>query len=286
MKKWIYRTLIIVFALVFAVSAFLLADYFIRSGKQKEQYDHLAELVQQQRPVRPAIPEIPEPTQPTQPAHPIQPTEPSQPVSELVNVTHPETGEIIQVLPEYAEIFRLNPDTVGWLYIPGTGIDYPVMQSPDDPDYYLTRDFYQKNAKHGSIYAREVCDINKPSDNITLYGHHMKDGSMFADLMDYQQKSFYENHKYLYFDTLTERHAYQVVAAFTTTSSVGKGFQYHTYVDFESQESFDAFMGLCRGYALYDTGVEVSPDDKLICLSTCEYTQTNGRMVVVAKRIS
>ena len=287
MKKWVYNTLIIVFALIFAVSAFLLADYFIRSHKQKDKYDQLAELVQQHRPTQPTAPELTDPSDPTEESvEQTQPTEPTEPKSELVEIVHPETGETVKVLPEYAEIFRLNPDTVGWIFIPGTKVNYPVLQTPDNPDYYLTRDFYKQDAKHGAIYAREVCDVNKPSDNITIYGHHMRDGSMFADIMDYQHKSFYEDHKYICFDTLKERHTYEVVAAFTTTASVGKGFKYHTYVDFENQESLDAFMRQCKGYALYDTGVEVSLGDKLICLSTCEYTLTNGRMVVVAKRIS
>ena len=288
MKKWVYITLLIVFALIFGIIAFLLVDYFFDSREQKDKYDQLSELVQQNRPSV----TVPDPTETTGETtqetvnETTAPTEPTQPKSELVEVTHPETGEKTQVLPEYAEIFRLNPDTVGWICIPGTNVDYPVMQTPDRPDYYLTRDFYGKDSKHGAIYAREVCDVNRPSDNITLYGHHMKDGSMFADIMDYQRKSFYEDHKYIYFDTLQERHTYEVVSAFITTATAGKGFQYHTYVDFNSQKKLDAFMRTCKGYDFYDTGVEVVLGDKLICLSTCEYTLTNGRMVVVAKRIS
>lgn len=288
MKKWIYNTLIIVFALIFAVSAFLLADYFIDSAKQKDNYDNLSDLVAQNRPTRPTVLDATDPAQSSDPTAPsAEETAPiTEPVPELVEVTHPKTGEKVQVLPEYAEIFQLNPDTVGWISIPGTNVDYPVMQTPDRPDYYLDRDFYGEPAKHGAIYAREVCDINKPSDNITLYGHHMKDGSMFADVMDYQHKSFYEKHRYIYFDTLTQRHTYEVVFAFKTTATVGQGFQYHTYVDFEDQQALDAFIRQCKGYDLYDTGADVSFGDKFICLSTCEYTITNGRMVVVAKRIS
>ena len=277
MKKWVYNTLIIVLGIVFVVSACFLADYIIGSVEQKQQYDDLSDLVQQNMPTY-------SPTDPTAPTGDV--TAPTEPPVVLVEVTDPDTGKTVQVLQEYAEIYKLNNHLVGWIRIPGTRVDYPVLQTPDSPDYYLDKDFYGKSAKQGAIYAREVCDVAEPSDNITLYGHHMQDGSMFADIMDYQHKDFYEKHKYLTFDTLTEHHTYEVIACFKTTASVGKGFKYHSYVDFGSEAKFEEFMRMVKGYDFFDTGVTAAYGDKLICLSTCEYTLTNGRLVVVAKRIS
>lgn len=289
MKKWVYNTLVIISGLVFTVSACMLADYIIGSLEQQQQYDDLSQLVQQNTPTyAPTDPSHPsDPTDPTgTTGDAADPTEPTPPPPVLVDVVDPETGKTVQVLQEYAEIYKLNNDLVGWIRIPGTRVNYPVMQTPDSPDYYLDRDFYGKPSRQGAIYAREVCDIAEPSDNITLYGHHMQDGSMFADIMDYQHKSFYPEHQYLTFDTLTEHHTYQVIACFKTTATVGQGFKYHGYVDFYSEAQFNEFMRMVKGYDFYDTGVTAEFGDKLICLSTCEYTLVNGRLVVVAKRIS
>lgn len=288
MKKWVYNTIIIVLGIVFAVSGCFLADYIIGSIEQKNKYDDLSNLVDQNTPTGdPSDPSDPtDPTGTTDPSEIIEATEPVRPETVLVDVVDPETGETVQVLQEYAEIYKLNNDLVGWISIPGTRVDYPVLQTPDSPDYYLDKDFYGEEARQGAIYAREVCDINKPSDNITIYGHHMQDGSMFADIIDYQHKNFYLEHKYITFDTLTEHHTYEVIAVFKTTATVGQGFKYHSYVDFADEDQFNEFMRMCKGYDFFDTGVEAQYGDKLICLSTCEYTLVNGRQVVVAKRIS
>ena len=113
----------------------------------------------------------------------------------------------------------------------------------------------------------------------------MKDGTMFAPLHGYQDKEFWEDNQYIFLDTLTERHIYQVFCVFTTTASVGKGFEYHLFVDAADQAEFDDFVTQCMLRRMYDTGITAEYGDKLITLSTCEYSQTNGRLVIVAKRI-
>ena len=289
MKQWVYYLLIAVFGCTFLVSAWCLGSYLWESHTQKNQYNDLAALVEQHQATRPL------PTETTQPAETLEPaqtepesaeiTEATEPPSLLVEVEDPETGKTVEVLREYAEIYRVNRDLVGWLQIPGTDISYPVMQTPDRPDYYLYRDFYQEYSKHGCLYAREVCDINAPSDNITIYGHRMKDGSMLAGLAAYTEKEYWRQHRYIYFDTLTEYHSYEIVAVFLTTATVNQGFRYHAFVDAADEAAFDSFISQCKALALYDTGVTATYGSKLITLSTCEYSQTNGRLVVVAKRI-
>ena len=114
----------------------------------------------------------------------------------------------------------------------------------------------------------------------------MKDGSMFAGLMAYTSREFWENHRYICFDTLTEHHIYEIFAVFTTTASLDKGFAYHDFINAPSQEQFDTFIDTCLSLSLFKTGLVPQYGDKLICLSTCEYSQTNGRLVVIARRIS
>ena len=190
------------------------------------------------------------------------------------------------MLVEYGKIYEQNNDLVGWIRIDGTKIDYPVMQTPDNPNYYLKRNFDGESSDWGCIYAREECDINEPSDNITIYGHNMMDGSMFQNLNAYESKATWENNPLIFFDTLYEYHVYKIFAVFKTTASVNQGFKYHNMIDAESKEDFDKFIKTCKDLSFYDTGITPEYGDKIICLSTCEYTLENGRLVVAAVRIS
>ena len=280
MKRWLSNLLLVLFAAVFLVSAGFLGKYMWDSRQEKDLYDGLAQIKEQAKPAVPIKP----PAQQQAPIDPEAPTqEATEPVSELVEVTDPNTGETALVLPEYAELYAMNADLVGWITIEGTNINYPVMQTPDRTDYYLYRDFYRKDSKHGCIYVREQCDVNT-SDNVVIYGHRMKDGSMFNNLLHYDKQDYYESHKYIQFDTLTERHTYEILAVFKTVATES-GFGYHLFNNAADAAAFDEFVARVKELALYDTGVDAQYGDRLITLSTCEYSQDNGRMVVVAKRI-
>lgn len=273
MKRFLFFALIIIFAAVFGVSAFMLGSYYWQSNKERQRYDDLAQLMETV-----ATPPSVE-TVPTQPGE----TEPP-PTSPWVQVTDPETGEIVDILPEFAPLYEMNNDIVGWLTIPGTVINYPVMQTPDSPDYYLHKNFDKEYSAQGCLYAREVCDVFAPSDNITIYGHRMKDGSMFSALEKYQSKSFYEENPTLTFNTLTQHQTYEVFAVFFTTATLEDGFHYHLFVDAYDEAQFNEFVSTCKALSFYDTGVDAQFGDKLITLSTCDYADVNGRLVLVAKR--
>lgn len=273
MKKWMYNMLICVFAAVFLISGAMLIWYWMDSKEQGQQYDDLAALVEQ---ARPTVSQA-EGSEPTGPA--------AEPESPWITVNDPETGEQVTLLPEYAQLYTMNNDLVGWIQIPGTKLNYPVMQTPDSPDYYLKRNFQKKKNAHGCIYAKEECDLSV-SDNITLYGHYMNDGSMFAPLGKYKKKSYWEKHPTIQFDTLTQRNTYEIFAVLVTTASEGKGFRYHTFIQAESQQEYDEFVSQCKKLSLYDTGITPQYGDRLITLSTCEYSRTNGRLVVVARLIN
>ncbi|MBQ6840018.1 MAG: class B sortase [Oscillospiraceae bacterium] len=280
MKRWVSNTLIAIFAVIFLVSGYLLLDYFLDSGKQKAAFNDLASLMEQA-----TIPgEMPEKPQQNTPVDTDAPTAPTEPL--LVSVQDPETGEMVEVLPEFAELYVMNNDIVGWISIDDTNVNYPVMQTPDSTDYYLYKGFDKEYSRHGCIYVREECDVFAPSDNLTIYGHRMGDGTMFNDLHRYEKKSFWEEHRYITFNTLTEHHTYEIMFVFRIESSFDSPFLYHLFVDAADQDHFDSYIENCRSYALYDTGVDAQYGDKLITLSTCEYTRVNGRFVVVAKRIS
>jgi sortase B len=187
----------------------------------------------------------------------------------------------------YIAVYERNPDLVGWISIPDTQINYPVMQTVAEPDYYLKKDFEKKASAYGVPYIQENCVIakNVVSDNLIIYSHNMKNGTMFHALVSYQKKAFYDKHPYIYFDTLYGFGKYEIIAAFKTEADSAKGFAYYDFVDAHSEKEFDAYVESVKGIAFYDTGVGAVYGDKLITLSTCEYTLSDGRFVVVAKQV-
>lgn len=190
-----------------------------------------------------------------------------------------------RMLPQFTELYAQNEDLVGWLTIPGTSVDYPVMQSTGQTDTYQKRNFYGERSSHGSLYASFACDPFTPSDNVIIYGHNMKDGCMLAPLKNYQRKNYWENHKTITFDTLYETHTYEIFAVFTTSSAKLSGFGYDSFVYAYEEESFNAFVTSCKELSLYDTGITPQHGDKLLTLTTDGLTQNNGRLIVVARRV-
>jgi len=270
MKKALYTITIVILLIVFGVSAFMVGSYIVNGRMAANDYQDLAALkdsVREEAEATSVPTEAPQQTDATEDTEPTEPTEP-------------------QMLPEYAAVYEQNPDLVGWIKIEGTVIDYPVLHTPDRRDYYLKRNFFGEASDWGAIYIREQCDMFEPSDNITVYGHTMRDGSMFAALHKYLDKDVWESAPLIFFDNLYEYHCYKIFAVFTTTASIGEGFSYHQMVDADSEEDFNEFIATCKDLAAYDTGLTPVYGDKIICLSTCEYTQENGRLVVAAYRIS
>lgn len=234
-------------------------DHYTKESEQEEAFAEIAELVEQAQ---------------TQTAEGDTAEIPEVPLTEEENV-----------LTEYGELFLQNTDMVGWLSVAGTTINYPVMQTKDNPNYYLKRNFAKEYSDLGTPYVQENCDLDS-SDNLVIYGHHIKGGKLFGALEDYKSKSFYEEHKTIQFDTLTQQGEYEIIAVFKTVAYSSEGFRYYDFVDAENEKEFNAYIEKCKELALYDTGVTAEYGDKLITLSTCEYSAQNGRLVVVAKKVA
>ena len=254
MKNKIYIALICAFSILFAVSSGFLIKHYIDSKKQAEMYDNLIETVEKTD-------------------------------TEKDTMTYSQDKSF---LSDYQDLYLQNNDMVGWIKIEDTKINYPVMQSKDNPNFYLRHGFDKSYTVYGCPYVQENCDVDAPSDNLVIYGHHMNDKSMFAGLMKYADKSFWEKHKTIQFDTLTEKGKYEVVAAFKTEvyTNSPNSFRYYDFVNADTADDFNAYIAKCKELAIYDTGVNAEYGDKLITLSTCEYSRNNGRMVVVAKKVA
>lgn len=195
--------------------------------------------------------------------------------------------EAREVLEEYQNLLVRYKRLIGWVKIDNTKIDYPVMQTTDN-EYYLDHNMEQQYDKNGTIFMDKDCDIRKPSTNYILYGHHMRNGKMFGELDLYKEKEYYDEHPYISFDTIYEKGTYQVMYVFR--SKVYKEdeivFKYYQFIDANSEVEFDSYMQEMAEMTLYDTGVTAQFGDQLLTLSTCDYQETDGRFVVVAKKIS
>ena len=196
----------------------------------------------------------------------------------------PETDDS-GMLPQYASLYKRNNDMAGWLTIKGTDIDNAVMYTPYDLEKYLHLGFNQKYAQSGSLFLGQGY---VPGGNYAIiYGHHMRNGMMFSDLLNYASASFASSHPTIQFDTLYAEQTYTVVAAFYSkvyTDEEPDAFRYYAYVSLPTQEIFDYYMENIRAIALYDTGASVQFGDSLLVLSTCSYHTDEGRFAVLAVR--
>ena len=203
-------------------------------------------------------------------------------------VVRGEQEEIVlpDVLDDYKTLYNKNKRLIGWLKIDDTIIDYPVMQTSNN-EYYLDHNFNQEKDNNGSIFMDKDCVAYPRSQNLILYGHHMKSGKMFGDLEKYAKESYYEKHSIINFDTIYEKSVYQVMYVFRTRVLKENeiAFKYYQFIEANSWEEFNSYMNEMAGMSLYDTGATAEYGDELLTLSTCDHSQTDGRFVVVAKRI-
>lgn len=198
----------------------------------------------------------------------------------------PEIALQSSVQPSNRNLYLENADMVGWIQIEGTGIDYPVMQTPADPNYYLKHDFEKNYTDYGCPFMQADCDALCPSDNLIIYGHNMKDGSMFADLAKYRSKDFWQTHKTVRFDTAVGSCAYEIFAVIHTTeqADAADAFPFYRFVDAAAPEDFADYVSACKARALYDTGIYAECGDRLLTLSTCDNITDDGRWLVIAKQ--
>lgn len=204
-----------------------------------------------------------------------------------INYTQEEEKKELVVLEKYKKLFSQNKSLIGWIKIDDTNIDYPVMQTVNN-EYYLDHNYNQQYDKNGSIFLDKDCDITDPGTNMIIYGHHMKSGKMFGNLHLYSNKSYYDAHPIIQFDTIYEEGKYQIMYVFRSRiyNEDEIVFKYYQFFEVATPEEFDSHMNEMAQLSLYDTGVTATYGDKLITLSTCDSSEQDGRFVVVAKKIN
>jgi len=177
-----------------------------------------------------------------------------------------------------------NEELFGWIIVPNSVINYPVMQTTKDNDYYLDHDFLRNSDSHGTPFLDVRCNLEH-SDNLIVYGHHMADGTMFQNLMYYKNADYCENNDPIQFLTAEKTYQYEVVRVLVISAEEAEDFPYYQYVNFEDEADFQNYWRKSAEFAVWSGHGDVSYGEKLLTLSTCEYSKENGRLVVIARRM-
>lgn len=200
----------------------------------------------------------------------------------------PEPNVETERMIKLKELQKENSDIVGWLEIEGTNINYPVLQS-DDNEYYMTHTYKKEYSRDGSLFLDKDYDWDLPSTNLLIYGHNNRRSTeMFVELLKYKDEEFYNEHKTIRFTTAEEDAEYEIISAFLSRvyyKSETNVFRYYYFINAENEEEFNDFVENSKKASLYEIEATAEYGDQLITLSTCEYSQEDGRFAVVARKI-
>lgn len=275
------RKLSDILLIIAIVCLLILCLLFLRNRMQDmHSQDTVEELRQQASAASETLPTpSPEPATPSPSATPAAtPTATPTPTP----VPTPEA-----VTNPYKDAFLSNDDMRAWIRIPGTNIDYPVMWTPEDEQYYLYRDFDGSENQNGCLILDTDSCVDPLTTNLIIHGHNMKSGAMFGHLTDYRQETFYQEHKDIILYTEECQRNYEVIAVFPSQvfRKSDDVFKFYQFFQADTQEEFDDFYNNIKEMSLYDTGVTAEFGDHFITLSTCVYHVETGRFVVVAKEV-
>ncbi|MCM1326474.1 MAG: sortase [Bacteroidales bacterium] len=223
----------------------------------------------------------------TMPSEPLE-TIPSESSSEPDASLAQDSPAPPQTVPNpYADSYLANEDMAAWLLIPGTNVDYPVMWTPRDEEYYLRRGFDGKSDNNGCLILDTDSCLDPLTTNLIIHGHNMRSGAMFGKLADYEKEDFYKEHKQMSLYTEKCLRNYEVIAVFRSQvyRQSDQVFKFYKFFQADTQEEFDDFYQNIMALSLYDTGVTAQFGDHFLTLSTCSYHSETGRFVVVAKEV-
>ena len=251
MKRWRYVLLVLCTAVI-SISGTYLMNYFMKSEENKQKYEDISEI---------GFPE-------TEADHEEE--------NDQQDVKQSEDDF------DYQSLIAMNSDCVGWIQIPGTDINYPVVQAADN-EFYLTHNFNRETAACGAIFMDYRNDVDAKAEHLILYGHQMKDNSMFKQLNGYKEEMFYKEHPNIKLYLHEQKCEYEITAVYVTDVATGGG--YYNYLHWNTRkEQLNYLQQKMAGYQLYNTGKKAMETDELLSLSTCEYSSDNGRLIIQARR--
>ena len=195
------------------------------------------------------------------------------------NEVEEEARPLGMIRSGFDKLLEMNQDVVGWITVDGTQIDYPILQAENN-DQYLTRNFEGDESRAGSIFLDYRNDILSEDFNTVVYGHRMKDGSIFQHITKFLDEDFFREHRTFEYDTLFKSYEAEVFAVYNTVTDFN-------YIEtrFDSDVEYTALLDEIKDRSKFDAGIDVSPDDRIITLSTCDYMldPEKGRLVLHAK---
>lgn len=201
---------------------------------------------------------------------------------EETQVTPQKTERMLQI----EKLQEQNSDIVGWIEVEGTNINYPVLQGEDN-GYYMNHNYKKEENTYGSIFLDKDYDWSIPSSNLLLYGHNLQNGELFHDILNYKDKSYYEEHPVIRFTTEKEDSEFEIISAFYSRvyyKSETNVFRYYYFINADNEEEYNEFVENAKEASIYDTGKTAEYGDQLITLSTCSYHTEDGRFAVVARK--
>ena len=184
------------------------------------------------------------------------------------------------------ELKKQNDDIIGWVEIENTDINYPVLQSEDN-DFYMNHNYKGEFSTAGAIFLDKDYNWSIPSSNLLIYGHNMKNSTMFQNLLNYNSIDYYYEHPIIRFTTLQEDAQYEIIGAFyskvyfKTDTNV---FKYYKFINAKNEDEYNSYIQNVKKASLYDTGISAQYGEQLITLSTCSYHTADGRFVVVGRK--
>ena len=271
MKKNLRKVLILVLAVIFVGSTAVVVYQDWETKKSAELHAQAEEIVS-----APVTPEVePEPIPEVKEEQPEEKTEEPEIVEPEKTYEDP-TVALLRTM-DFAALQEQNPDVLGWIVIPDTEINYPLMQAEDN-DYYLTRLWDGTSNKTGSIFMDYKNDPALGDYHTLIYGHRMRDGSMFAGLKYYKTKDYWEEHPMVYIGTGEKCYTYEIFAAYKAPV-LGHTFQTPEFPDDAAKE---AFIAESLKLSSIKTGVQPTAADNVITLVTCTGTGYDHRWVVQA----
>lgn len=203
-------------------------------------------------------------------------------------VTEIETGDIDEVQEDMKRLYNENNDLVGFIVIPGTKIKYPVVYT-QGKDYYINKDFNKKPSLGGTLYIDKHNTVSPRDTNLIIHGHNMyHDGTMFNDLHKFKDENFYLNHKTFTYYTLKEKEEYEIVSVFLSKVYLvtDQVFKYYKFYNADTIDDFNYYKTNIMELNMHKNTTDIKFGDQFLTLSTCEYSQENGRLVIVAKKIN
>lgn len=279
MKKWVLLLLLAIMIGIFGFNLYEMMDYEMKSYQSAKKIEELISCILE--PVDVVV------AKENRIADLIASGIDPELIHEVDNLNKEDlSGQVMTVLHQYSQLYKRNPDMAGWIRIEDTIINYPVMLTKDEEEYYLRRDFDRNSDLNGLPFMDASCDIQTPTTNYLIHGHNMKNGAMFSKLLNYEEEEFYQTHKSIVFDTIYEEGIYDIVAVFQTRVAYQDEdvFRYYGMIQAENENDFMNYVKEIKNMSIYDTGVMVSYGDQLLTLSTCDRRIDNGRFVVVARR--